>query len=176
MIEVDTILEEDARLLMYERDAARKQTERLRCQVEKLTAEYRRLHNMEQDMTLLIEKCIGLEVRLGKVFLTVKKLEAERNKYKAMSEECEVLQFRVSCLQDSLKEAGVENTLLRRHVKDLEFVVAEQENIMKDLKERCCIDTEDKKVSNYIPYHNVLHTEQCVGVWYTFPVTLVGGR
>jgi predicted nucleic acid-binding Zn-ribbon protein len=151
MIEVNTILEEDARLLLSERDAARKQSEILRYQIEKFMSEYWRLHNMEQDVTLLIQKCIGLEVRLGKMFMTVKKLETERDEYKAMSEECEVLQYRFSSLQDSLKEADVENDVLRRHVTDLEFIIAEQENIIKDLKERCCIDTEDKKVSHYIP-------------------------
>jgi hypothetical protein len=53
------------------------------------------------------------------------------------------LQYQFYCLQLPLKEANEEQDVPENQVKDLESKTAEQENSIKDLKQRSCMDTEE---------------------------------
>jgi chromosome segregation ATPase len=150
MAELNNSLEKDKKILLSERDFIKKEYDSLRCEFERLMEECERLHSIEEEAKLLRDKCVGMEGRFKEVSVMVKELETERNQYKAKWEECGSLQYQFSCLQLSLKKANDEKDVLEKQVKDLESKI-DQDNGIKDLKQRSCMDTEQNKVSRYIP-------------------------
>jgi transcription antitermination factor NusA-like protein len=130
MAELNNSLEEDKKLLLSKRDLVKKENCSLKCEVECLTDECQRLHNIEAK--LLRHNCIGMEGRF-ELSVRVKELETERNRYKAKWEE--------------RGYKAEEINVLERQVKGLESRIADQKNVIKDPKQRSCVDTEEKKVS-----------------------------
>jgi hypothetical protein len=148
MAELNNSVEKDKTLLLCERDLVSKENDSLRCESECVMKECLRLHDIQEEAKLLRVKCTGMEGRFEEVSVMVKELGTERNRYKAIWEECGSLQYQVSCLQVSLKKkANEEKDVLERHVKGLESKIPDHKNSIKDLKQRSCMDTEENKKS-----------------------------
>jgi hypothetical protein len=170
MAELNNSLEKDKKLLLSERDFIKKEYDSLRCEFERLMEECERFHSIEEDAKLLRDKCIGMEGRFKEVSIMVKELETERNRYEAEWKECGSLQYHFSCLQLSLKIANEDKYVLERQVKHLESKI-DQQNSIKVLKRRSCMDSEQNKVSRYISCH-IMHTALCIVVEYAILVFL----